>query len=406
MSELQGVEAGNANSGRSGDEPTASLDLAAENARLRAETERLRRELAAARAVQGWRDEAQTGSARSAAPAESLADDTLTRLQLLESMLETVPAGVVLADARGRIVHGNAWVERMLKHPVLHSADTESYGEWVSFHADGRRVESHEYPLSRVIRDGEDHAQIDVHYRRGDGSLFWMRVIGEPVRDADGNRVGATVALVDIDEEIRLRAQQETLIEELDHRVRNAFTVARSVTSMSLRGHGVPSEARQAIEERLSAYAAAHARLVGRGWERASLGELCAETAGRIGGGRIALDGPEVEMPAREALALAMALYELATNASKHGALSEPDGHVSVSWRLGAAGEDGRRELTLTWVERGGPPFEETSRTGFGTMITGRALESATSGAVERTYAAEGLTWQLVMPLIHGRDRA
>ncbi|BDY17285.1 hypothetical protein Sulfitobl28_32550 (plasmid) [Sulfitobacter pontiacus] len=108
------------------------------------------------------------------------------RLNFLEAMMETVPVGVVMADAEGKIIYGNSHVEKMVRHPVLHSDDVDAYGEWVSYHADGSRVQSHEYPLARVIQNREDHVEIDVDYQRGDGTRFWMRIIGEPVLDGEG----------------------------------------------------------------------------------------------------------------------------------------------------------------------------------------------------------------------------
>ena len=77
----------------------------------------------------------------------NLARNAAHRLSLLEAMMETVPVGVVLADANGQILHGNSRVEEMLRHPVLFSSGVEAYGEWVSYHEDGRRVASAEYPL-------------------------------------------------------------------------------------------------------------------------------------------------------------------------------------------------------------------------------------------------------------------
>ena len=94
------------------------------------------------------------------------------RLNFLEAMMETVPVGVVMADAEGKIIYGNSHVEKMVRHPVLHSDDVNAYGEWVSYHADGSRVQSHEYPLARVIQNREDHVEIDVDYQRGDGTRF------------------------------------------------------------------------------------------------------------------------------------------------------------------------------------------------------------------------------------------
>lgn len=318
------------------------------------------------------------------------------RLSFLEAMMETVPVGVVMADANGQIIYGNSHVEKVVRHPVFHSDDAESYGEWVSFHEDGRQVESHEYPLARVIRDNEDYAKIDVHYQRGDGTRFWMRIIAKPVLDAQGTRIGATVALIDIDEERSLREAQNILIAELNHRVKNAFSVVKSIVSQSLRKMSIQSGLRETIDQRLNAYAMAHSKLVGTTWDRANIGDVAADVLDPIGGGRIIQTGPEIEVPSRQALSFSMAFYELATNAMKYGALSVPDGRVNLSWELTEA--DGRSTIELHWEETGGPAAEKPSETGFGSFITGRALQMETGGEIDTVFGPEGYKWHLRMP--------
>ncbi|WP_295317661.1 HWE histidine kinase domain-containing protein [Roseobacter sp.] len=327
---------------------------------------------------------------------KAISRQSATRMRLLEAMMETVPVGVVLADADGKILHGNSNVEEMLRHPVLYSGDTESYGEWISFHEDGTRVESHEYPLARIISDGETRSEIDVEYQRGDGTRFWLRIIGEPVLDAEGKRIGATVALIDIDEERQLKKAQEILIAELNHRVKNAFSVVKSIVSQSLRKLSVQDGLRQTIDSRLDAYAGAHAKLVGTTWDEAPVGDVARDILDPIGGGRIEIKGPVVTIPSRQALAFSMAFYELATNAVKYGALSVPDGRVTLTWNLTRT--DARSVIEMRWKERGGPVPDQPTETGFGSFITGRALQMETGGRVTTTFPEEGYEWHLEMP--------
>lgn len=321
----------------------------------------------------------------------------LTTEPYLRAVLEAVPVGVVLTDETGQIIHGNRWVEQMLRHPIFHSHDTESYGEWVSFHEDGRRVESHEYPLAKVIRDGADLSELDVHYQRGDASRFWMRIIGRPILDHKGERVGAAVALVDIDDERRLERQQELLIGELDHRVKNAFTVMKAIVRRSLAGADVDPGIKSSLFERLDAYAATHAKLVGSDWDTAPLAEIVDDSIRHFGRRRIKVGGPPLAIPARAALSVSMALYELGTNAVKHGALSEADGEIAISWDR-VAGSGGQL-LQLSWTETGGPVVAEPSRSGFGTFVVTQAVASETDGEVEMKFEPTGLVWKLKMPV-------
>ena len=335
-----------------------------------------------------------------AVEAERLAERVAAshKLTRAEAMLETVPVGVVIADEKGRIIHGNRQVEEMVGHPVLYSADADSYGEWISFHEDGRQVASHEYPLSRVIRDGEDKSVLDVHYQRGDGTRFWMRIIGEPVVDADGSRIGATVALIDIDEERRLRETQGILIAELNHRVKNAFAVSQAIVGRLLRSHNADAGLTEAIDNRLKAYAVAHAKLIGSDWSRVPLEEVARDVLDPIAEGRIEMAGPQLVFSSRNALALSMAFYELATNASKYGSLSVPEGRVELSW--GVVIDDPDRWF-IHWRERGGPQPEYSEKTGFGSFITGRALMMETRGKTEAQFTDNGFEWSLVLPAPH-----
>ena len=320
-----------------------------------------------------------------------------TRQHLFEAIAETVPVGVVLADAAGRIIQGNACVEKMVRHPVLASEDVDGYGEWVSFHADGSRVKSNEYPLSRVLRDGEDHAELDVHYRRGDGTRFWMRIIGEPVTNSAGERIGAVVAMVDIDEERRLQQSQRVLIGELNHRVKNAFSVSQAIVGRILRSSNSDKALIDAIDQRLKAYAHAHAKLVGTDWLNVSLREIAKDVLDPIERDRISISGPALVVPSRLSLAMSMAFYELATNAVKHGAWSVESGHVDFSWEVTGEQTDDER-WKLKWIERDGPRPQVAERKGFGSFITGRALMAETHGRTEIEFAEEGFRWSLDMP--------
>ena len=333
---------------------------------------------------------------RELAAANERTETLEARLNMFETMAETVPVGIVIANSQGLIVHGNAEVERMVRHPVLHSKDVDEYGEWISYHPDGRKVEAREYPLARVIAEGADHVEMDVHYQRGDGTRFWMRIIGEPVLDQHGERIGAIVALVDIDAEVELQRRQELLIGELNHRVKNAFTVSQAIVSRILRSRGGDEDLIENIDTRLKAYAGAHAKLIGSDWTRVPMMEVAKDVLGHIDEDRIIISGPPVILPPRNALSLSMALYELATNAHKHGSLSRPDGTVELTWQEVNSGEDTR--YRVEWKERGGPAPQYSGAKGFGSFITGRALALEMGGEVDLAFPEEGFEWTLIMP--------
>jgi len=111
-------------------------------------------------------------------------------------------------------------------------------------------------------------------------------------------------------------------------------------------------------------------------------------TALHGGGDRFVLDGPPVRLSPRPALSLSMALHELATNAVKYGALSRPGGQILLSWSVDYAAVP---RLTLSWIERGGPPVETPTRRGFGSRLIERGLAAELSGEARIEFRPEGV---------------
>jgi PAS domain S-box-containing protein len=144
----------------------------------------------------------------------------------MKAIIANAPIGIVLADQKGAIYSGNAQAEIMVGHSILHSPNKDSYAEWVSFHADGRRVDSHEYPLARALA-GEERPSLNVHYQRPGGSRVWLSLIGSAVRDEANHIVGAVVAILDINVERRATQDLEALNKQLEQRVSQALAERR-----------------------------------------------------------------------------------------------------------------------------------------------------------------------------------
>jgi len=141
----------------------------------------------------------------------------------LKAVFDAVPVGVVIAEApSGRLVDGNAQAERIFGHPIRYSSSVADYADWVAFHPDGRQVEVREYPLARVIENGEERPEIEAIYQRGDGERAWVRLIGAPIRDAQERVTGGVVAVLDIDPAKRAEAELRELNATLEKRVEEA----------------------------------------------------------------------------------------------------------------------------------------------------------------------------------------
>jgi two-component sensor histidine kinase len=193
---------------------------------------------------------------------------------------------------------------------------------------------------------------------------------------------------------------RELLINELNHRVKNSLAAVQSVAANTLRNGGVDPEVRHRLDARLMALSDAHNLLTEHNWETATLGEVVAialRPHRSEHDDRFNVQGPEVHLPPKTALAIAMALHELATTAIKYGALSSEVGTVAVRWQI--KGDDDRPRLYMGWAEHGGPPVTPPTRKGFGTRLIERGLAADLGGPVQLTYPVTGAVCTIDAPL-------
>ncbi|UIN36900.1 HWE histidine kinase domain-containing protein [Methylobacterium oryzae] len=194
----------------------------------------------------------------------------------------------------------------------------------------------------------------------------------------------------------RMQEQQTTMLHELNHRVKNTLA---TVQSLARQARGGEAQAAQ-LEARILALSKTHDLLTREDWTGASLRDVLENELApyRTGIDHITLDGPEVPLPPRYALAIGMTVHELATNAAKYGALSDVGGQVRVAWRLVQC-EGGGRRLRLDWQENGGPRVEPPSRRGFGTRLIAGGMQRELGGEVRLTFDPTGLRCLLDVPL-------
>jgi two-component sensor histidine kinase len=193
--------------------------------------------------------------------------------------------------------------------------------------------------------------------------------------------------------------RQRVIAREFAHRMRNTLTLVLALSRRTFTEGRPLDEAAQEFEARVTALAQAHAVILEASGE-ADLAELVARTLAPFGhpagAGRLAAAGPPVKLGAEAATAVALALHELATNATKYGALSAPDGKVQVEWRLD--GPD-RRDLRLVWRERDGPPVSPPRGRGFGSQLIERNLAQALGGTARLTFDPAGVTAEIAARL-------
>jgi PAS domain S-box-containing protein len=262
--------------------------------------------------------------------------------------------------------------------------------------------EDREQVQEAMQRCAGEGADFDSEFRVvwPDGSVRWLDDKGKTFSDSSGRPVSLTGACIDITERKRAEERQQLLMGELNHRVKNMLATVQSIMVQTLqRSDGLEDFARS-FEGRVAALAHAHDLLTQGRWEAAELRDLAAQVVSpyqAAEGPSVVLDGPEVALRPKAALTLTLVLHELATNAGKHGALSEPDGRVELRWRE-IDGADGRL-LQVDWRESGGPPVRAPSRRGFGLSLIERSIDYDLGGDGEVAFEADGLRCRLRLPV-------
>lgn len=276
-------------------------------------------------------------------------------------------------DARAREVYGFGPDEHLTTQDVIN------------------RIENLE-----ALRDEAFTSETNLHLRRmreyrihlPDGSVRDILSSTETILGADGQPMRTVGVFDDVTDRRRAEHRQQLLINELNHRVKNSLATVQAIAAQTLRSAPSLPSARELFEDRLMALAAAHDLLTAESWSGARLRDVVAsalapfETTQRP---QVLRSGPPVWVAAYRALALSLALHELATNAAKYGALSVPEGRVTISWSVSGS------ELRLLWIEEGGPPVAGPARSGFGTRLLQRNLPRELQGDVALTFAAEGV---------------
>jgi len=317
----------------------------------------------------------------------------------LRAVIDQMPVGVAIARVpSGEIFIFNQALEEMLGHP-LRAETADTYDRYGGIDDDGNPVPAERYALYRAVARGETVTDDEIAYRRPDGTVVDLLVQAAPIFDNDRKAEIAIVAIQNITGRKQAEAHQHLLISELSHRAKNLLAIIQSIAQQTFRGEDSIAALLSRFEGRLGALSAAHGILTQEKWESVPLRRLVCDTftAVRADDDCFILEGPDLLLPPKVAVSLAMAVHELATNATKYGSLSQPGGSVSITWS-----NEGER-LRLDWKERGGPPVVQPTKRGFGTRMIERGLAAELGGTVRILYEPDGVRCEVDAPLpAHG----
>jgi len=248
--------------------------------------------------------------------------------------------------------------------------------------------------LERMVRQVEDHgtaASMDTVRRRRDGRRLDLLYSLTPLKDRGGRLTGYSVVAHDITERKETEQRLLFLTAEIDHRAKNLLATVQAIAELSARGASDLDGFLRPFRARIQALAAAHDLLSSKGWSGAAMHDITAATLGGFGDDdRIRAGGCAATLKPRSAQDLALALHELATNAVKYGALSVPQGRVTLDWRL-----DGGW-LVIEWRELDGPPVTPPARRGLGFRVIQQT--AGPDGEVGYAFPPEGVRCRFTLP--------
>lgn len=222
---------------------------------------------------------------------------------------------------------------------------------------------------------------------------------GQPVEPLKSPLLEAntlTTALSEASAELKRRSEHSALLmRELAHRSKNQLAVVNGMAIQTARQSVTVDQFVEQFGRRIQGLSRSLDVMVRRNWQGAGLSDLVRAHLDLFGiGGRAEIDGPALFLNAHAVQNIGFALHELATNATKHGALSKPDGRVAVRWR--DTGADGR--IHIEWIERDGPSVQPPIHKGFGHLVVTQLVAQALEGEAELDFPPHGLRWRLSVP--------
>jgi PAS domain S-box-containing protein len=322
-----------------------------------------------------------------------------TAMYRLAAIIDSSDDAIVAKDLNGIITDWNQAAERLFGY----TAD-ETIGKSVTILIPDERHDEEPEILSR-IRRGERIDHYETVRQRKDGSLVEISLSVSPIIDMHGRIIGASKIARDITDRKRQEEQRNILFREMNHRIKNLFSISSALVTLSARYATSTADLVTDLRERFGALARAHAltlqspTLEEAAYPDTTLHSLIRTIASpyrdQATQARIVISGPDVPLAEQHMAAFALLLHEFATNAAKYGALSTPDGTIDIS-----CVEDGD-QFTMIWREFGSHPDAHEADEGFGSFLIRTTVTGALRGTFERTSDDQGLIIKIMVPRDH-----
>lgn len=314
----------------------------------------------------------------------------------LQVLVEGVPQMV------WRAVNGGHWTwasPQWTEYTAQKEVDSHGLGWLDPVHPEDR--EGVQKVWADAIQRGEFHADYRVRHA-SEGRYRWFQTRATPVRDDRGRVIEWLGTSTDVDDLRRLQERQQTLVAELQHRVRNILTVVRSVFSRTADMSNDVEQVADHFRGRLDSLARTQVIVTQSASGRVDLENLIREELLSVGASdspALTIEGPEVALPPKAAESIGLAIHELTTNAVKYGALRTPGARLHVSWTTNMD-YGGVRRLNLIWSEQGVPAISvRPARQGFGSELITEALPYRLGAETSLQFRGGGIRCTISVPL-------
>jgi PAS domain S-box-containing protein len=253
--------------------------------------------------------------------------------------------------------------------------------------------------LIRSVRPDKPSYRMIFRFECPDGRQIWLEESSRAEFDSAGRFVHLKGLTLDITERKQSDERQGLLIAELDHRVKNLLARVAVISSYTRQGSNSIDQFVEVLDKRIQSMANAHSLLSQSRWSGVNLADLVHnQLAPYATIANIKIGGPDVTLTPTTTQAVAMALHELVTNAVKYGALSSPNGHVSVNWDR-HQNEAATPRVRIEWRETDGPPVVSPPKFGYGTSLIRELIPHEIGGTVDLAFVPDGVRCKIDVPI-------
>lgn len=318
--------------------------------------------------------------------------------EFLRLIIETAPVGVSVArDPQGKppILNRSA---REMTGLEVQLGDLGRYKRFTAVHPDGTPYEVDEYPTTKALLHGTETVLEEMLYETPTGLRRWL-VNSRPMHDSSGRIAAAVTAFMDIEEQRLAEERARLMNRELNHRLKNVFTVLKGLILLGFNDETDVREAARKLSGRLDALSAAHLISIDSDrLEPVDLRDMLAAVLRphQAEARPLTLEGPSTLIVRQSVTPIGLIAHELATNTVKYGAWSREGGRLIVSWRV-----DEADRFELEWREAGQDATHAQRGDADGKRFGFRLLQSSArqlGGELTREWGETGLTTRLIAP--------